>query len=69
MLELLVRCLRMLGEAVVHFGLQWHPPPPPPDPPADRSAGPLTGPPPGHPERLCADPLPPELERLRFDPR
>ncbi|WP_369393288.1 hypothetical protein AB5J72_41345 [Streptomyces sp. CG1] len=27
-----------------------------------------TGPPPGHPERLCAGPLPPELERVRFDP-
>ncbi|MEU3555181.1 DUF6059 family protein [Streptomyces fragilis] len=59
---LLVRRLAALGQAVIRFGLLWSPPPPP-DPPGDG----LTGPPPGHPERLCDEALPPELERLLRD--
>ncbi|WP_448316701.1 DUF6059 family protein [Streptomyces sp. CO7] len=70
---LLVRRLVALGQAVIRFGLLWCPPPPPEPPgrpePSGRpgSPGGLTGPPPGHPERLCEEALPPELERLLRD--
>jgi hypothetical protein len=60
---LLVRALVALGRAVVRFGLLWCPPPPPGPHDHDGPAGP----PPGHPERLTGEPLPPELERLLRD--
>ncbi|MFE5208759.1 DUF6059 family protein [Streptomyces sp. NPDC056600] len=71
---LLVRRLVALGHAVIRFGLLWCPPPPldpldgpeSPDRTVPPGAGP-TGPPPGHPERLCDEALPPALERLLRD--
>jgi hypothetical protein len=60
---LLIRRPVAPGGAVIRFGLLWCPPPPPD--PSDPAR--LTGPPPGHPERLSDEALPPELERLLQD--
>ncbi|MEW2290442.1 DUF6059 family protein [Streptomyces sp. NPDC047841] len=52
------RCLRFLYDALVALGQCWcHVPPPPPV---------LTGPPPGHPERLCPPGTESEAERMLF---
>jgi hypothetical protein len=62
MRQIAIRWMRALAEAVVRFGLLWHPVPPPEWPPE-----PHTAPPPRHPERLCPGDLPAELRRLLRD--
>lgn len=52
------RCLQFVYDTLVIFGqCCWHIPPPPPT---------LTGPPPGHPERLCPPGSESEAERMLF---